>query len=119
MSDNFWGDKSLSSSGSMVCKCLEAWKGKLSLESWSLVWQQYKPQEEACWKRKPGQVALNTRVRVRDFIPSSGGSELEADRGVEADGDRLVLGDARGEDREGSAHPSHPTQAPPWSPYSL
>ena len=31
----------------MVCEYLEAWKGKLSLESWPLVWQVYKPQEEA------------------------------------------------------------------------
>jgi len=58
-------------------------------------------------------------VRVRDFSPSSRGSELEADRGVEADGERLVLGDPKGEDREGSAHPSHPTPAPPWRPHSL
>ena len=69
----------------MVCKCLEAWKGKLSLESWPLVWQEYKPQEEAYWRRKPGQVTLNTRVTVQDFIPSSGGSEYEADSGVKAD----------------------------------
>ena len=69
----------------MVCKYLEAWKGKLSLESWPLVWQEYKPQEEAYWRRKPGPVTLNTRVTVQDFIPSSGGSEYEADRGVKAD----------------------------------
>ena len=70
-------------------------------------------------EKEARQVTLNTRVRVRNFIPSSRGSELEADRGVEADGERLVLGDPRGEDREGSAHLSHPTPAPPWSPHSL
>ena len=60
----------------MVCKYLEAWKSKLSLESWPLVWQEYKPQEEACWRRKPGPMALNTKVSIWDFIPRSVGSEL-------------------------------------------